>query len=74
MDYFESFYGLGPVSRLLIYPKIQSTEKMGVYLQGSTSFDIDFISVGEDTAGDKSPVLEPHCFYAYCAAMRGVHP
>ena len=74
MDYFESFYGLGPVSRLLIYPKIQSTEKMGVYLQASTGFDIDFISVGEDKADDKSPALEPHCFYAYCAAMRGVHP
>jgi len=59
---------------LLIYPKIQSTEKMGEYLQASTSFDVDFISVGEDTAGDKTPALEPHCFYAYCAAMRGVHP
>ena len=74
MDYFESFYGLGPVSRLLIHPKIQSTEKMGVYLQGSTSFDIDFITVGEGTASDEAPALEPHCFHAYCAAMRGVHP
>ncbi len=74
MDYFESYYGLGPVSRLLIHPNKSSTEKMGAYLQGSTSLDIDFISVGEDTVSDKAPVLEPHCFHAYCAAMRGVHP
>ncbi len=73
MDYFESSYGLGTVSRLLIHPKLPQTEKMGVYLQGSTGFEIDFISVGEDNLNDKDPALEPHCFHAYCAAMRGLH-
>jgi len=72
MDYFESFYGLGTVSRLLIYPKIQQTEKMGSYLQSSTSFEIDFISVGEDNGSDKISALDPHCFHAYCAALRGM--
>lgn len=73
MDYFESYYGLGTVSRLLIYPKIQQTEKMGSYLQSSTNFEIDFISVGEDNGNDQIPALDPHCFHAYCAAMRGMH-
>jgi len=73
MDYFESSYGLGTVSRLLIHPKLPQTEKMGVYLQGSTGFEIDFISVGEDNLNDQALALEPHCFHAYCAAMRGLH-
>ncbi len=72
MDYFESSYGLGTVSQLLIHPKLPQTEKMGVYLQDSTGFDIDFISVGEDNLNDKTPALELHCFHAYCAAMRGL--
>jgi len=73
MDYFESSYGLGSISRLLIHPRLQQTEKMGVYLQGSTGFEIDFISVGEDNLTGQAPALEPHCFHAYCAAMRGLH-
>ena len=73
MDYFESFYGLGSVSSLLLYPQIQATEKMAMYLQNFISFDIDFISLSEDAADDKASVLEPHCFHAYCAAMRGVY-
>lgn len=73
MDYFESFYGLGSVSSLLIHPRLQPTEKMAMYLQNFTNFDIDFISLGEAGASDESPALEPHCFHAYCAALRGVY-
>jgi MSHA biogenesis protein MshI len=72
MDYYESFYGLGSVTSLLIHPQIQSTEKMAMYLQNFTSFDIDFITLNEAAAGDNS-ALEPHCFHAYCASMRGVY-
>ena len=73
MDYFESFYGLGSVSSLLIHPQIQAVEKMARYLQNFTNFDIDFITPGEAGADDSTPTLEPQCFHAYCAAMRGVY-
>jgi MSHA biogenesis protein MshI len=73
MDYFESFYGLGSVSGLLIHPQIQPTEKMALYLQNFTNFDIDFISLDETGASDTAAALESHCFHAYCAALRGVY-
>ena len=73
MDYFESFYGLGSVFSLLIHPQIQPTEKMAMYLQNFTNFDIDFISLGEESSSDQKPTLDPHCFHAYCAAIRGVY-
>jgi MSHA biogenesis protein MshI len=73
MDYFESYYGLGSISSLLVYPQIPSTEKMAMYLQNFTNFDIDFIILGEDSGRKTPPGLEPNCFHAYCAAMRGVY-
>lgn len=73
MDYYESYYGLGSVSSLLIHPQLQPTEKMGMYLQNFTNFDIDFISPEESDASDGDPALESHCFNAYCAALRGVY-
>jgi len=66
MDYYESYYGLGSVSNMEIFPQTTMTEKMALYLQNLTSFDIDFVSaVGE------GPLLDKHCFHAYCAALRG---
>jgi MSHA biogenesis protein MshI len=69
LDYFESFYGIGAVTNLRIYPQLKVTEKMAMYLQNLTNFDIEFIDLAGD---DDSPGLEPHCFHAYCAALRGV--
>ncbi len=66
MDYFESFYGLGSVNQLRIFPQLRITEKMAMYLQNLSNFDIDFVSF--DGEGE----LEQHCFHAYCAALRGV--
>ncbi len=66
MDYFESFYGLGAVNQLRIFPQLRITEKMAMYLQNLSNFDIDFVAfAGEDG-------LDQHCFHAYCAALRGV--
>lgn len=65
LDYFESFYGIGTVTNLQIFPQLNATEKMAMYLQNLSNFDIDFITFG-------SPGLEPHCFHAYCAALRGI--
>jgi len=62
MDYYESYYGLGSVSSMEIFPRTAVTEKMALYLQNLTSFDIDFVSSSE---------LDSHCFHAYCAALRG---
>ncbi len=69
LDYFESYYGMGMVSHLRIFPQLKATEKMAMYVQNLTNFDIEFIDfTGEgDEAG-----LDPHCFHAYCAALRGV--
>jgi hypothetical protein len=69
LDYFESFYGIGTVTNLRIYPQLRVTEKMAMYLQNLTNFDIEFIVFADD---HDSPGLEAHCFHAYCAALRGV--
>ncbi len=73
LDYFESFYGMGTVTRLRLFPQIEVTEKMAMYIQDFSNFDIDFLSLPSahgDT--DANPELEQHCFHAYCAALRGL--
>jgi MSHA biogenesis protein MshI len=65
LDYFESFYGMGTVTKLRVFPQLNATEKMAMYLQNFSNFDIDFLTFG-------SPGLEPYCFHAYCAALRGI--
>lgn len=69
LDYFESYYGMGSVTNLRIFPQVKATEKMAMYLQNLSNFDIEFISFAGD---DDHPGLEPNCFHAYCAALRGV--
>lgn len=69
LDYFESFYGIGPATDLRFFPRIASTEKMAMYLQNLTNYDIDFVNV--DGADDN---FNPACFHAYCAALRGLQP
>jgi MSHA biogenesis protein MshI len=68
LDYFESYYGMGSVTNLRIFPQLKATEKMAMYLQNLTNFDIEFIGFGEES----NPELDQHCFHAYCAALRGV--
>ena len=71
MDYFESYYGLGSVSNLRIFPQIPMTEKMALYLQNLTNFDIDFLTMnGEED--DVPSEIPDYCFLAYCAALRGI--
>jgi MSHA biogenesis protein MshI len=65
LDYFESFYGIGTVTSLRVFPQLGSTEKMAMYLQNFSNLDIDFITFS-------GVGLEPHCFHAYCAALRGL--
>ena len=69
LDYFESFYGIGTVTNLRIFPQLKVIEKMVLYLQNFSNFDIEFLSF---YSVDDSPDLEPHCFHAYCAALRGL--
>lgn len=69
MDYFESYYGLGAVNQLRIFPQLRITEKMAMYLQNLSNFDIDFVTFA---GKDHESGLEQHCFHAYCAALRGV--
>jgi MSHA biogenesis protein MshI len=68
LDYFESYYDIGSVAELLAFPRNEATEKMARYLHSLTSFDIGFLSLG---AANDAP-LDPHCFHAYCAALRGM--
>ncbi len=72
LDYFENFYDHGSISSILIYPRLAATEKMVMYLQDATSFEIDFVSFNEEQSAADPPGLELHCFHAYCAALRGV--
>ncbi len=66
-DYFEGFYGLGSVNLLHVFPRLPITEKMAMYLQNLTNFDIDFIE--PEGAGQG---FEENCFLSYCAAMKEV--
>ncbi len=68
MDYYESFYGLGSVASMEVFPHIAATEKMALYLQNLTNLDIDFVSAG--VASTEHTALDSHCFHAYCAALR----
>ncbi|MDH3633128.1 MAG: hypothetical protein OES20_00335 [Gammaproteobacteria bacterium] len=81
LDYFESFYGMGNVTSLRIFPQLDVTEKMAMYLQNFSNLDIDFLSFNSahngaindgHTSGEvkERPVLEQQCFHAYCAALR----
>lgn len=64
-DYFEGFYGLGSVNLLHVFPRLPITEKMAMYLQNLTNFDIDFIE--PEGAGQG---FEENCFLSYCAALK----
>ena len=66
LDYFENHYDVGAVNDLRIFPRVRATEKLAMYLNNLTSYDIDFIEV---SLGEIS--LDPSCFHAYCAALRG---
>lgn len=70
MDYYESYYGLGSVRLMEVFPRLPMTEKMALYLQNLTGFDIDFLQTHGEA--DQSSDLEPLCFDAYCASLRGV--
>ena len=71
MDYYESYYGLGSVGCMDIFPRNTMTEKMALYLQNLTSFEIDFIAPANDESDQI--VLDTRCFHAYCAALRGLN-
>ncbi len=70
MDYFESYFGLGSVGLMEIFPQTSVTKKMALYLHNLTSFDIDFVTT--ESANEESSELGAPCFHAYCAALRGV--
>lgn len=69
LDYYESYYGHSAVTDLRIFPQVQASEKLAMYLQNLTNFDIDFVVFGGEQGGGS---LDQHCFHAYCAALRGV--
>ncbi len=68
LDYYESYYGLGSVASMLVYPQIPATEKMALYLQKLTNLAIGFVTTEDESNENAS--LDSHCFYAYCAALR----
>jgi MSHA biogenesis protein MshI len=68
-DYFESFYGMGAVTDLKVFPRVAATEMMARYLHNLASYDIDFLEIGTAEVG-----IDPSCFHAYCAALRDVNP
>lgn len=72
MDYYESYYGLGSVSIMEVFPRTPVTEKMALYLQNLISYDIDFVATSSG-GDDQNSELDNHCFHAYCAALRGTH-
>lgn len=70
MDYFEATYGLAAVQRMVIFPQTAAVEKMAKYLQNYLAYELDFTHIKDEQSADL--VLDPHCFAAYCAALRGV--
>jgi len=71
-DYFESYFGLGAVRKLMIYPAIEATEKMATSWQRFTSFELDFIDVNQLLAESSNGSFDVSCFSAYCAGLRGI--
>jgi MSHA biogenesis protein MshI len=69
MDYYESYYGLGAVTALRLFPQNDVTDRLVVYLKNQTNFDIDFVALGAD---NDDVEIAGNCFHAYCAALRGV--
>ena len=83
LDYFESFYGMGTVTSLRIFPQLDVTDKMATYLQDFSNLEIDFLGFKSAQNGPKidlhtssetqiRPILEQQCFHAYCAALRNL--
>lgn len=70
MDYFESSYGLGLVQKMDIFPQTPGTERMASYLQNYVAYEIDFAKIN----AQQMDQINPYCFSAYCAALRGVNP
>lgn len=72
------------MTKLRVFPQFEATEKMAMYLQNFSNLDIDFLTFESNrvdpkpeaqTSGkaDEGSLLEPHCFHAYCAALRGLN-
>jgi MSHA biogenesis protein MshI len=70
MDYFEATYGLAAVQRMIVFPQTAAVEKMAKYLQNYLPYELDFTQIKGEK--DAELILDPHCFAAYCAALRGV--
>lgn len=71
MDYFEATYGLAVVHRMVIFPQTAAVEKMAKYLQNYLPYELDFAQIAIES--NESALFDPHCFAAYCAALRGIH-
>jgi MSHA biogenesis protein MshI len=70
MDYFEATYGLAAVQRMVVFPQTPVLEKMAKYMQNYLPYELDFAQI--KSRQNDSLSLDPHCFSAYCAALRGV--
>lgn len=70
MDYFEATYGLAAVQRMVVFPQTTAVEKMAKYLQNYLAYELEFTKIKDEH--DTELILDPHCFAAYCAALRGV--
>lgn len=70
VDYFESYFGLGGISKLYISPKMSELEKMANYLQNYVGFEIDFLSIDLVSQENVNVDFDYRCFTAYCAALR----
>lgn len=73
MDYFESSYGKGMIRKLFIFPQTPDIERMANYLQNYVPYELDFICLSDQARDSNQSMLDPHCFSAYCAALRGVY-
>lgn len=70
VDYFESYFGVGTIQELLIFPQTQAVEKMAMYLQNYVNFSVDFFGVQNINELNDSEAFDVQCFTAYCASLR----
>lgn len=70
VDYFESYYGVGGINKLLITPQLKNVENMANYLQNFVSFDLDFIDVANISEQNKGIDFDHRCFIPFCAGLR----
>lgn len=69
MDYFESYYGIGAVTQLMIIQSTRETRELGEYLRLNLGLDVKYFGIHEYLS-NKNLAVETNMARAFSAALR----